>query len=690
MCKVRLLLLSALLLCFSIGAQADNSVTISSTEGAPDEEVTVSIAVQNSDALSSLQVSIPLDENLTLVEGSGQVGSRCSSHSLTVGVKDGVLNVFVYSLSMAAISGNSGEVASFKLKLGNVPQTVNLTPSKLVLTNSSGTTVDGSSQNGSVTTRCAKAQYSTMEVDFGRVPIRDTYHETLTVTNIGNDDLTLTSLNFSDVNVFSSSTTLPLTIAPSASCQVDITYSPTERGSITKMLKVECNSISKLNTIELKAQPFAVNELHVAEASGVSDETVTVHLNVNNMDELSGFQFEFDLPTSLQYVESSCRLSDRKTDHTIIATVTDGKLKLIAYSPSGDVFTGADGEIASFDVMLKGRNSVMLTPSKTVLSATIDGRVENVTSASYAGMITVKSPRISGNSSISMGAVPVTEECVNNYVIRNYGNAPLTVNRIVFNNENLSVTETLPIVIPAGGNKTVKVAYNSIEEVDFTGVMQIYSNDPDLRLMEVTVTGRRIAPNYIGVDTKDICTDDMLAMDVSVDNYDSVTGLQFDVVYPSQYYELASSSYVTTERAEGMTVTSRQIDNNTIRFFCYFLVGGEIASGDGKVMSLFFNPKEGNVPVGNYQVTFKNVKLGTQDMADKYAGTEVLSSFLVKERLTGDPNCDGKISIADVTAVINRINGISMEVFDEKAADVNGDGNISIADVTGIINIINE
>ena len=155
MSKHRFSILLSLLLCFSIGARADNIITISSTEGAPDDEVTVSIGLQNSDILSSLQVSIPLDENLTLVEGSGQVGSRCSNHSLTVGVKDGVLNVFVYSLSMAAISGNSGEVASFKLRLGNVPQTVSLTPSKLVLTNSSGTTIDCNSQNGSVTTRCA-------------------------------------------------------------------------------------------------------------------------------------------------------------------------------------------------------------------------------------------------------------------------------------------------------------------------------------------------------------------------------------------------------------------------------------------------------------------------------------------------------------------------------------------------------
>ena len=154
---------------------------------------------------------------------------------------------------MAAIAGNSGEVASFRLKLGSQPQSVSLTPSKTVLTNGSGTSVEATAESGMVTTRCAKAQYSTMEVDFGEVPIRDTYTQTVTVTNVGNDDLTISNLEFSDINVFSTTTTLPLTVAPGDSKELNITYEPVERGSISKTMKVSCNSVSKLNTITLKA-----------------------------------------------------------------------------------------------------------------------------------------------------------------------------------------------------------------------------------------------------------------------------------------------------------------------------------------------------------------------------------------------------------------------------------------------------
>lgn len=678
-------IVTALLLCFSIGAGADNIITISSAEGAPDDEVTVNVSMTNTDAIASLQVSIPLDENLTLVEGSGELGSRCASHSLTAGVKDGVLNVFVYSMSMAAFSGTSGKVASFKLKLGNQPSSVSLNPSKIALTNTSGATVSGSAQAGTITTRCAKAQYSTMEVDFGAVPIRSTYTRTVTVTNVGNADLTITDLNFSDVNVFSSTTTLPLTIAAGASKSLNITYAPVERGSINRTLKVECNSISKLNTIKLKAQPFAVNELHVQNASGISDEEVTISMTMNNMDAICGFQIVFTLPEQLEYVANSFALSSRKQDHQAIASLSGNKLTIISYSNADKAFTGNDGEIGSFKVKLVGRNSTTLTPTKTVLSATINNQVENVVSAVYGGQITIKSPRISCNNSLDFGAVSVTEDCEKTFTIRNYGSAPLTVSRIVFDNEHLSIKESLPLSIPASGSSNVTVVYNSVDQTSFEAKMQIYSNDPDLRLKEVTVTGSRFAPNFLTVSTSDIKDDNNLRIVIGADTYDDIAAIQFDVEYPSAYYEPFADNYTLTQRTEGMTV--QQVEGDVLKVYCYFLGGGVIGAGKGKVMTLQLKPKA-NVPKGTYQVKVKNIKMSTAGMVDKYAGTDIVSSFEVKDFIPGDVNGDGDVDIADAVCIVNYVVSKPNTSFNEAAADVNGDGDIDIADAVHIVNLV--
>ena len=623
-------LLLLVLLCFGMATRASNIVTVSTTEGTPGEEVTVSIGLTNTDAVSGLQVSIPLDESLTLVEGSEQQGSRCSGHSLTVGVKDGVLNVLIYSLSLSAISGNSGEVATFRLKLGNQPQTISLTPSMTKLTDGSGNTLECTATGGSVTTRCAKAQYSTMEVDFGEVPIRSTYEKTVTVTNVGNADLTVTDLVFSDVNVFSTTTAFPFTVAPGASRQVNITYAPVERGSISRTLKVECNSTSKLNTIKLKAQPFAVNELHVQPASGISDEEVTVTMTMNNMDDISGYQVEFTLPDQLEYVDGSFVLSDRKQDHVSMATLNGNTLRIIVYSPSDKPLTGHDGDIGSFRVKLVGRNSTMLTPTKAVLSATINNKVENVLSEMYGGQITIRSPRISTAGTLDFGAVSVTEACEKTFAIRNNGAAPLTVSRIVFSNENLSVKESLPLTVAANSSQNITVVYSSTEQTSFSATMQIYNNDPDLRLREVTVTGSRFAPNFLSVGTQDIYPYEDLNIDVALNNYDAASGLQFDVIYPGTYFTVPDNNFTLTDRAQGMTVTSRRMDANTLRYFCYFLTGNGITAGEGSIMSIKLTPVNENVPTGSYTVSLKNVIFGTGEMTDKYAGTDVQKNFNVK------------------------------------------------------------
>ena len=676
-----------LLLCLDLGAKADNVVTISSAEGAPNDEVTISVGLQNTDAVAMMQVSIPLDENLTLVENSGQLGSRCAGQSLTVGVKDGELNVIIYSMLMTAISGNSGEVASFKLKLSNQPATLPLTPSKTVLTGPTGLSLDASAEGGGVTIRCAKAQYSTMEVDFGEVPIRSTYERTVTVTNVGNTDLTISGLTFSDVMTFSSTTTLPQTVTPGASSQLNITYAPEERGSISKTLKVECNSISKLNTIKLLAQPFAVNELHIQPTSGVSDEEVTVSMTMNNMDAISGYQVEFDLPKQFEYVENSFELSSRKQDHVGLASLNDNKLRLIAYSGTDKVFTGDDGEIGTFKIKLVGRYGTKLTPSKTVLSATINNKVENVVSAVYGGQITIQSPQINCSNSLAFGAVSVTEACERTFTIRNYGSAPLTISRIVFDNEALSIKESFPLVIPTYGNTQVTVVYSSVEQAAFEASMSIYSNDPEQRMKVVTVSGSRFAPNYMAVSAPDVFTTDNLAIDISLDNYDAITGVQFDVQYPAQY-EAFDGNISTSDRATGMTVNALQTDKQTLRCFCYSLSGTSIAAGTGKVMTIQLKPIGGQVAEGSYSLKVTNIKLGTSELANKYTGASTINgAFTVNAIIKGDVNGDGVVDTQDAIKVVQHYLGKNPTDFNIQAADVNNDGLVDTQDAIQIIKI---
>ena len=91
---------------------------------------------------------------------------------------------------------------------------------------------------------------------------------------------------------------------------------------------------------------------------------------MKNEDAVSGYQVEFDMPRSLQFVEGSFALSDRKADHISSVSFANDKLRIIVYSPTDSPFNGNSGEVGSFKVKLNGRESTDLTPTSQPPSTT--------------------------------------------------------------------------------------------------------------------------------------------------------------------------------------------------------------------------------------------------------------------------------------------------------------------------------
>lgn len=79
-----------------------------------------------------------------------------------------------------------------------------------------------------------------------------------------------------------------------------------------------------------------------------------------------------------------------------------------------------------------------------------------------------------------------------------------------------------------------------------------------------------------------------------------------------------------------------------------------------------------SVAVANDWTLFDNFKL-------MYLGTG--------KSLPGDADGDGRVTVGDVTAIVNIILGKGGD-YDQQAADVNGDGSVTVSDVTAVVNII--
>ena len=682
---MRKILLFIFSLAICLLARAENVVTLPTVTGSPGDEVTLTIALDNTDAVSAMQLQIPVTSDVTVVTGSETLGARAASHSAKVGIRDGVLNIMVWSNGMATIAPGSGEVLSFRVLLGNEPQTIVLDANKVTITDASGNALEASATSGSLTIAAAKAQLATRDIDFGHIPIRSVYHQSLQVTNVGNIPLIISGIEPSAVE-FSSETPFPYEIAPGNTDYVDITYSPVERGAIEETVRLLSNNIAGTNTIRVVADPFAVNELHVENASGIADSTVTIPLRVNNMDAITGFQFEFDLPEQLKYVDGSFVLTGRSGGHQLTVTCKGQHLTAIAWSlTDGAAFTGNDGIIATFQVLLNGRYGCNLGASKAVLTAIYKGKDMDVLSAKYEGYIDIQSPQLNAQDQLDLGATPVTEAAQGEVNVNNNGSAPLRIDRVVFNAEGFTVAESFPIVIEPWQSVTLHVSYNGQEQAPFEAMMQLYSNDPDHRLHNITVTGSRFAPNYLHFTADDLYRGDDLLLHIDMSNYDPINGIQFDLDYPAQWLEPAE--FIPTNRATSFSMMWRSIGNGKARFFIYSLSDGVITPGEGEIAVIRFTASD-EIPVDTYQLDITEISMGTPELTDKFAGTDQQTGFTVIVGLRGDANEDGKVDVNDVTTTINYILGKNPSPFNYRNANVNDDNTVNVMDVTTLINII--
>jgi len=83
---------------------------------------------------------------------------------------------------------------------------------------------------------------------------------------------------------------------------------------------------------------------------------------------------------------------------------------------------------------------------------------------------------------------------------------------------------------------------------------------------------------------------------------------------------------------------------------------------------------------------FEGTITATAGSVTAYA--DVTGEVTAPSTLLGDVNCDGKLSIGDVTTLISYLLGSEPLPFDILAADVNQDDKISIGDVTQLINLL--
>jgi hypothetical protein len=271
-----------------------------------------------------------------------------------------------------------------------------------------------------------------------------------------------------------------------------------------------------------------------------------------------------------------------------------------------------DGEVATFQLRLNGSSGTYyLKPIDVVLSNITE---ENMVSATSQGSVRIKAPSISGNSSLSLGNVPITEVAHATYSVRNNGSAPLVLERATFLAEGYSIVEELPITIANSKTTTITVAYQPTEEGDFSTTMNLYTNDPNNRLKTVALSGHVFEPNALSL-TGQSNQDGTYTLSVAMDNYTDIVAVQYDVHWRSDM-TTSHAAFKPSERMPSHSYSVTPLGDNGYRIILFSFSNALINGHDGLLNQLVFTP-QGEVNYCGSTISVDNIVLSNTAGSDK-------------------------------------------------------------------------
>ena len=612
------LLLYWCILLTTMGCFAQNSVSITAISGNPDDEVEVAVMLENSDAITAVEVQIPLpDKQLRYVEGSAMLNAdRSNGHQVSAAVVDGALRLYAYSLSLAPLKGNAGTLFTFTLRIGREPGVYTLQP-QVVLSNAAGQAIEASAVASSATILTPKIALGATVVNYGHIPIRSTYTQTLTVKNTGTLPLVVNRVVCSDAAFTPAETQFE--ISAGGSYALKINYAPVKWGAVEATVLLESNAINGNIKATLQADPYSVNEWKVSNAEGIADEVVTVNLTLKNMEPIVGVQCAFVMPDGLEYVEGSFVGVNRAASLQTAATLQGTKLTLMLYSLQNMPIDEGDEVVATFQCKLVGKTGYYyLKPTDVVLS---NKDLVNMVSATAQGYVYIKSPKISCATVFDMGKSPVTQQAVANFYLQNTGNAPLVIDHVTFMAEGYEVLTALPLQIANGKSATLQVGYTGTVAGNFGTTMNIYSNDPTNRMQPVTVSGQLYEPNGLDARGENLQNGNYV-LSVGMNNYTDIVAVQMDVHW-KEGMRTSMTQLAPTTRLAGHAYTVAPLDADSYRIIIYSMQNASVVGNEGDLFALTFVPDNG-VEYKNTDIRIDNVVLSSAK-GENFASMQALN-----------------------------------------------------------------
>ncbi|NVK75924.1 MAG: choice-of-anchor D domain-containing protein, partial [Oceanospirillaceae bacterium] len=591
--------------------------------------------LSNADAVKAIQFDVSFDSNAFSLSSNHVLTSRADGFSISTSIVDETtLRVILFSVNGSTISVGEGLLFSLDLNSKTLPGSFNTNISNIVISDSSGSSIEVTTTNASITVNGSILKVNTTAIDFGRVPLGGSSNKSISITNNGNQSLTISSTT--TTSPFSIITELPVNIAAGTTTNLNVSLDTSSKynSSITTEYSSNDNDpLRQLQATSIAANVYAVNEIHIGTGSGEIHTEISIPVTINNMEPFNGFQFDVVLPNDFSYVNNSAVLSSRKTDHVVSASVVDSnKLRIISYSSTNANFSGSEGEVLTFKLIPNVSNGTYnLNIQNPIITHTTLGNIE---SDSYKGSISIKAPNlVTSFSSFNFGRIPITSTYSKSITLTNNGNADLIISSIIYDQSIFRITKQLPISLTSGQNDELNIEVIKSTSGTFNENISIRHNDPDEQNL-VAFSGELFSPNYIEIETKSIVLPtETVDFDLYLNNNDVVKAIQFDLSSPSNL-GLKSSDFSLNSSLTSFNSSVSDISSNTFRFIVYTLNTGTINAGKTKLFDVVKSSSE-EIPNGSYSFTFSNVVIS--DANSNNISSEALTSGVINIRNNNTP-----------------------------------------------------
>ncbi len=331
-----------------------NKLGIADAKGRSDSQVIISVSLDNMEPVAGMEFNMYLPEGVEYVEGSVAPAVRAAGMSATAKVDSRhMLRVVLFSLSNTLVSGESGEVMTFGLRLACGSNTFTLRAQDVKLANTSGENVcsmlssdqDTGAAYLTVEAPCLNAS---SQFDIGDVVLGGVADRTYEIYNSGNVPLIIERI-VTDGGCAVPDAIFPIEIAAWSSASIPVRLEDPTFGNFSGRWLVYSNDPdNRMKAVTVCGNCYIPNELVF---SGVVDgNRYTLTGNLNNTADITALQLDIVVPDGIAADTESLRLSDRAAGHSAtVAEVDRGRYRIVIFSISNTPVTGDSGALFSLD-----------------------------------------------------------------------------------------------------------------------------------------------------------------------------------------------------------------------------------------------------------------------------------------------------------------------------------------------------